>query len=120
MVWLQERRARIAQRVEHVSFIECTPRYPIKRKIQEPLKDVATVVWVYDGPEYHGWPLKRRRLLAAIVPHNTAKWDGPSAEKDLAEDYSRRFHRTLAVCGAALKVAPKEESDDYIKYLGSV
>ena len=86
-------------RREDLCFFECTPHYPILR-LREALKDTRHLLFVKDGPELHGWPHRRKRVLAAGVNKQTLQWVGPKNDKDIVHDYSMRFYKASAVSGS--------------------
>lgn len=91
---------------EDVFFLECTPRYPI-RSLRQQLAEAQThkLVWVKDGPELHGWPHKRMRVLAAGLSCKTVEWVGPSSDEKIAEDFTSRFHRSTTLSGDVFMMA---------------
>ena len=113
-VWLQERRAFAELGIEDVFFVECTPRYPIMEKLVKPLAKTHRMVWVIDGPEYHGHPSKRRRIIGAGVVLSRKSWCGPESQDEIAEYYARRFHRGTVLSADVYKLASK---DEYMKQL---
>ena len=103
-VWVAERRYLQEQGREDVAFLECSAQFPIKRKLVDALPN-HKVVFVYDGPELHGWPFRRRRVLAAAISKRSAQWVGP-AQEDLAGHYSKIYHRAVVLKGDVLFCCP--------------
>ena len=105
-IWLQERFC-AAQRAEGESFFfgECTPRYPVDAKVTSVLPD-HLVLKIIDGPEFHGWPHKRRRVLFAGLVKSRIRWIGPS---DYPQDFARRFHKAATLFGDVFLISDKQE-----------
>ena len=97
--WLEERRAWHQDAFEDLFFVECTPRYPVKDKLASQLDGLCTVLHVVDDQELHGWPHKRRRVLAVALNNKAVRWVGPV---NYQADFARRFHRGCALDGTAL------------------
>ena len=55
-LFIEERRVRAEQGLEHGYFSECTPKYAIVVKQCEPLKDTHDVKMIINGPELHAEP----------------------------------------------------------------
>jgi hypothetical protein len=107
-VWLCERAELAVKLLEDLFFLECTPRYPIHLARQR-LRNTHLVISIQDGPEYHGWPHKRLRLLAAGISTQTLEWLGPDSDKAIAKDYADKFHRAVKVAGDVLIASPRED-----------
>ena len=118
-LFVQEGIARAEQQLEHVRFIECTPRYPIKQLIEDTSAS-HRIVYIIDSAEQHGHPAKRRRLLAAMLPYETVSWHGPETHNGMQQEWSKRFHRKFAVNGDSLMLADTDESVKFFQHLASV
>ena len=101
-VWLAERRFMFERGEEDVCFLECTPRFPAQDRLEQVLGDVAHVLSLIDGPEWHGWPHRRNRILAAAISKSTTAWLGPADLRGFRQDYSSRFHRQMVAPGTML------------------
>ena len=102
--WRQERVAVGRRAEEDLAFIECVPSYPIEgMKADMPGHEVVHVI---DGPEFHGQPAKRRRLLGAAINRETLVWCGPI---DYQLDYENRFHRAHSCNGDVLFCGSQSE-----------
>ena len=108
-IWLAETVFLFEKQMQDVVFLECTPRFPAQDRLTEIFKDLAFVFAWHDGPELHGWPRRRRRILAALVCKKTMDWLGPSDLPELMKDYSDRFHQRAGSDGSALLRAPLED-----------
>ena len=108
LVWLQERRERAAQKVEDAFILECVPQYPIKT-LKEEMHDSHEVVHVTIGPEYLGWPAKRRRLLACGFAKDRWAWRGPRSPSDIQKEFDAIFHRSVSAAGTLFLLADEEE-----------
>lgn len=108
-IWLAETVFLFEKEAQDVVFLECTPRFPAQERLTEIFKDLAFVFAWHDGPELHGWPHRRRRVLAALVSKKTMDWLGTSDLAELAKDYSERFHQPAGSDGSVLLQAPLED-----------
>ena len=90
-------------------MVECTPRFPAQRRLEETFGDTAVVLAWEDGPEWHGWPHRRRRILSLAVNRSTAEWFGPATSMEARADYSNRFYRQMVSTGEILMQADQEE-----------
>ena len=108
-VWLAERVRMFELHAEDLAFVECTPRFPAQERLEQAFGSLAHVFSWNDGPEFHGWPHRRTRVLAVVVNKATVDWLGPTSLLDLQKDYSERFHRQTVVSGEMLMLAPDEE-----------
>ncbi|CAE7249881.1 unnamed protein product [Symbiodinium sp. CCMP2592] len=108
-VWLTERKFMFEAELEDVAFLECTPRFPAQERLERVLGDSASVFAWHDGPEWHGWPHRRRRVLAVAVNKRTAAWVGETDLRTLQEEYARRFYRQMCSTGELLMLASDEE-----------
>ena len=108
-VWTAERVARFERKEEDMAFLECTPKFPAKEKLGQAFGDLASVFAWIDGPEWHGWPHRRTRVLAAVVNTLTLDWHGAQDSDDLKEEYAGRFHRQMVAAGDLLLQASEEE-----------
>ncbi|CAK8993450.1 Uncharacterized protein SCF082_LOCUS3512 [Durusdinium trenchii] len=70
---------------------------------------IAHVFSWHDGPELHGWPHRRRRVLAALISKETMEWLGSPSLTDLQADYKERFHRQMCADGSILLQASFED-----------
>lgn len=95
-VWMEERRQWAKNGDEDIFFAECVPRYPVSR-VEEEL-DQHLVLSLVDGPERHGWPCRRPRLLMAGLNRSRLQWVGP---EDFESDFRRRFERAVKLDGVA-------------------
>ncbi|CAE7239963.1 unnamed protein product [Symbiodinium sp. CCMP2456] len=108
-VWLAERKFMFEECLEDVLFLECTPRFPAQDRLERVFGDSANVFAWQDGPEWHGWPHRRRRVLAVAVNKRTAAWVGETGLSTLQEQYARRFYRQMSSTGEMLMMASDEE-----------
>eukprot|EP00435_Cladocopium_sp_Y103_P067844 s676_g30.t1 len=108
-VWTAERVVRFERKEEDIAFLECAPKFPAKEKLQQPFGDLASVFAWVDGPEWHGWPHRRTRVLAAAVNNLTLDWHGSQDNDELQEEYARRFHRQMVSAGDLLLQADEKE-----------
>eukprot|EP00439_Symbiodinium_sp_Y106_P049334 s354_g6.t1 len=108
-VWLAERRYMFEQGMEDVCMVECTPRFPAQKRLEETFGDTAVVLAWEDGPEWHGWPHRRRRILSLAVNRSTADWFGPTTSFEARADYSNRFYRQMVSAGEILMQADLQE-----------
>lgn len=104
-IWVEERAAMQKSMREDIFWGECTPRFPVANKITDKLHG-TTVKTIIDGPEYHGWPHKRRRALWMGINDLTMRWVGPASWE---EDYRSRFHRAAVLAGQDLFVSTDSE-----------
>ncbi|CAE7667911.1 unnamed protein product [Symbiodinium sp. CCMP2456] len=79
------------------------------RRLQETFGDTAVVLAWEDGPEWHGWPHRRRRILSLAVNRKTADWFGPTSSMEARADYSNRFYRQMVSTGEILMQGDQEE-----------
>lgn len=107
-IWLAERLRMQETGFEHLAFSECTPRYLVNEQLVDPLKSCSKVLHIFDGPELHGWPHRRKRVLSCILNRRLVKWVGP---EDYQSDFSRRFHKAVQLDGGILMAAPPHERD---------
>jgi len=82
-----------------IGFGECTAKYPAMERGSVAFEGQGTVLSIVDGPELHGWPCKRMRVLWAVLNNATCKWVGP---QDFESDFKRRFHRSIIIGGEKL------------------
>lgn len=114
--WLLERREKAKQLLEDIFFVECTPRYPIGRKVAEVLQDTHLVLWVKTGPEMCGWPHKRLRLLGVGLNRETVAFSGPEEISSLQAHFESFFHKGINMIGKDLLRAPAEMREaEYIQ-----
>ena len=106
-VWVAERRSYAELKAEDIAFLECHSYYPHEDALVAELPG-HTVVSVIDGPELHGWPVKRRRLLAAMLNNSTVKWHGPPPNA-CQHEYEQRFHRGIVASGAFFFKNPSKQ-----------
>ena len=112
--WQLERRLAARRKMEDMVHLECVPGYPIK-DLRQRLHG-HTVVHVITGPEYLGWPAKRRRLNATAVNNATLVWTGPATQADVQKDFERRFYYANSVDGECLFCETEEAVlDEYVK-----
>ena len=105
-VWMTERRAAEENDLEDGFFAECTVRYPVQRLVEYlPNHEIISII---DGPEKHGWPSKRPRVLIFGFSKRRLQWAGPPQE-DIAKDYALKFHRTTVRAGDVFMAAPPED-----------
>ncbi|CAE7871568.1 unnamed protein product [Symbiodinium necroappetens] len=108
-VWLAERVFMFENDMEDACFLECTPRFPAQRRLEDAFGDVAFVFSWVDAAEWHGWPNRRKRILACAVNKRTAVWHGDGSVLELQKDYSKRFYRQMAATGELLFQATTED-----------
>lgn len=108
-VWLGERKVAMENGFEDVAFVECTPRYPASDKLGSALGKDALIIEVMTGPEYMGWPVKRKRVLCAVLCARTVEWMGPPTAELIQQDFDRRFGRSVALTGEDLFQASVDE-----------
>jgi hypothetical protein len=106
--WLLERREKAKQLLEDIFFVECTPRYPIGRKVAEVLQDTHLALWVKTGPEMCGWPRKRLRVLGVGLNRKTVAFSGPEDAASLQAHFESFFHKGISMDGKDLLRAPAE------------
>ena len=107
--WLAERVYMFEQKAEDVAFLECTPRFPAQQKLTEVFGALGKVFAWTDGPEWHGWPHRRRRVLAVVVNTLTASWVGDTDVSVLKDEYAKLFFRQMVSTGKLLLQASDEE-----------
>ena len=108
-VWLGETMYLFEQGAQDVVFLECTPRFPAQDRLASIFSKIAHVFSWHDGPELHGWPHRRRRVLAALISKETMEWLGSPSLIDLQADYKERFHRQMCADGSILLQASFED-----------
>ena len=114
--WISERKVRGGRNQEDLAFIECTPRYPIK-KFKEYLADTHVCVWVKMGPELLGWPHKRMRVLGCAINRSSMLWLGPSSPEQVYKDISSRFFKSVQLSGEAFCLAnPAQINDELLHF----
>ena len=104
--WLAERVYMFEQKAEDVAFLECTPRFPAQQRLSEVFGALGKVFAWTDGPEWHGWPHRRRRVLAVVVNTLTASWVGDtdvSVLKDANYSFVRWFPLGSCSCKPVMK-----------------
>ena len=106
VTWLLERKARAKQLLEDLFFLECTPRFPIQRKVADELRDTHLVLWLHTGPEMLGWPCKRMRLFAVGLNLMTMDFQGPTSIPALQQKFEETFYKSVNIDGDALLMAP--------------
>ena len=95
---------------EDVVFAECVTQFPPEVLVQAiPGRHVLTM---YVGPEQLGWPIRRSRVLNALLNPETTVWTGPS---DYADDFAKLFHRVCMLQGDALAMADDDERLEYMQ-----
>ena len=110
-VWMTERFQAECKNLEDCFFAECTVRYPVER-LAEHLPN-HTIISIIDGPEKHGWPSKRPRVLIFGWSNARLRWAGPhTSREEITKDYSRKFHRTTVRAGDVFMAA---SADDVMK-----
>ena len=106
-VWMTERFQAECKNLEDCFFAECTVRYPVER-LAEHLPN-HTIISIIDGPEKHGWPSKRPRVLIFGWSNARLRWAGPhTSREEITKDYSRKFHRTSVRAGDVFMAASPE------------
>ena len=108
-IWIAERVHRFEECLEDVAFLECTPRFPAQSRLEKAFGSSAKVLAWVDGPQRHGWPHRRSRVLAVIVNLKTAEWLGPPDVASAKADYAARFYRQRVSHGAMLMQAGESE-----------
>ena len=116
-VWLAERVSMFESKSEDVAFVECTPRFPAQERLTQVFGELADVFAWTDGPEWHGWPHRRRRILAVVVNRLTASWVGETDLSLLKEDYGKRFYRQMVAAGDKLMQASEQDRIDEMTVL---
>ena len=108
-VWLAERVFMFENDMEDACFLECTPRFPAQRRLEEAFGSIGFVFSWVDAAEWHGWPNRRKRILACAVNRRTAVWHGDGSVLELQKDYGNRFYRQMASTGELLFQATSED-----------
>ena len=103
-------------KLEDLLFLECTPRFPAAQRLEAAFGKEAKVLAVHDGPELHGWPTRRRRVLACVVNLRTCAWMGASEPSRVSQDYAERFARKIVSTGAVfLQAGDEERAEEWTK-----
>lgn len=114
-VWLEERKRKAQQFLEDIFFVECTPKYPIHRKVVVPLQETHVVKWVLCGPERQGFPAKRMRMLGVGFNKKTMLYHGPESQEEVQGLFDDLFNRSIRMTGSSLMQASGEARDkDFI------
>lgn len=108
-VWMAERLHMFETLKEDLAFLECTPRFPAQERLEALFGDKAHIFSWHDGPEWHGWPHRRKRVLAAIVNKATLEWHGSFDLDELKEQYAEKFYRQMVSPGDLLLQASEDE-----------
>ena len=115
-VYVAERKVRGEEGLEDLAFTECTPNYPVKHKMQEPLSGTHKVVWVVTGPEFLGYPVHRRRVLSASICMRRCAWVGP---EDPTEEFRSLFYQATRATGDMLLCGPNQDRVDEYQALAA-
>ena len=108
-IWLAERVHRQSELLEDIAFLECTPRFPGQERLSKSFGDAAHVFSIVTCPSDHGWPHRRRRILAAVINKKTLQWQGARSVEEVQADFKRRFHRSVGCSAGCLLVADRDE-----------
>ena len=108
-VWLAERVRMFEQNAEDIAYLECAPRFPAQARLEEAFGTLAKVFAWRDGPEWHGWPHRRNRVLAVAINNATVEWLGPSTLDEVKSDYGKRFYRQNIITGEMLMIASDDD-----------
>lgn len=92
----------------------------MKEKCGKTLKETHHMVYVQDGPEYHGMSDKRHRILGAGISKKTMRWHGPSTPQAIQDDYGRRFHRSPGLDPSSALPYSEESEFEYLKELALI
>ena len=71
---------------------ECTPLYPWREKLEEPLEATHTVRRIFTEPQTLGYPTNRPRSYCIGVSNRSLVWVGPS-QADVQQDFLSIFGR---------------------------
>ena len=118
-VWIAERAYLADKLQEDIMFLECTPRYPVST-LRSRLRNTHMVFHVVDGPELHGWPHRRMRILAVCLNLKTIEWKGPTGDEEIGKEYSSLFHRATTVAGDIFMLADHSERVKEYRRLAAV
>ena len=105
-IWTAER----TQLSEDVVFGECTVRFP-PNELEKAIPG-RQLLSFYVGPEQLGWPVRRPRVLNALLNPDTTIWCGPDS---YADDFASLFHRVCTVDGNLLCLSSQAERQEYMQ-----
>ena len=108
-VWMAERVYMMEKGIEQMVFLECTPQFPAQSRLEAAFAHLgARVISLHDCPQLHGWPHRRKRVLACVISPQL-EWQGPDSLQECQADYAARFHRECQVDHHLLLQATKDE-----------
>jgi hypothetical protein len=108
-VWMTDRLTTAEAGVEDIYFSECSDHYPLSSLQETPFEKSHKVVSVLAGPLLMGYPVRRRRCLAAGLSLRTVVWFGPESKAEVQKSFVDFVGRSLKVTGDAFLVASPAE-----------
>ena len=86
--------------------MECTPKYPIEVKLQQPLLGTHKVLSIRTGPQFLGHPVHRRRVFGVALNLARVVWVGPDNPE---QEFQDLFYRACSLPGDVLLAGPESQ-----------
>lgn len=113
-IWMMSRFSAEEANTEDVFWAECTPRYPSERLASK--LHFHQIVSITDGPELHGWLVKRMRSLMFGFSRRRFRWTGPETQEGIAREFAAKFHKMARCTGEVLMCASDQDvQSEYIE-----
>ena len=111
-VWQAERVALAESETEDVAFMECTPRYLARERLQVQMASTHFALWVVVGSQFFGIPSLRERVLGVVLNLKTVVWLGPPSQEEVEIEFNQMFARSMQITATALLVDSEDNRWD--------